>query len=193
MKETEHGFVLECCELDCDNRHFGTRFTSSHYHATQHLNTKHQTEVNTEPRGKWAKKRKTTTPICTTQISQFFKPICPMSSLASSSSTTVASPRSGSSQISGCNANHVDSIGSGGGQDDDVDSIGSGGGQDDDPEVKEVPPPPPPGNYADTPPMNMSGFSRATPKFPFIIGFHSLLQALIPSNPMLYLRRRVRL
>ena len=87
----------------------------------------------------------------------------------------------------------VDSIGSGGGQDDDVDSIGSGGGQDDDPEVTEVPPPPPPGNYADTPPMNMSGFSRATPKFPFIIGFHSLLQALIPSNPMLYLRRRVRL
>jgi len=83
--------------------------------------------------------------------------------------------------------------GSSGGQDDDVDSIGSGGGQDDDPEVKEVPPPPPPGNYADTPPMNMSGFSRATPKFPFIIGFHSLLQALIPSNPMLYLRRRVRL
>lgn len=54
-----------------------------------------------------------------------------MSSLASSSSTTVASPRSGSSQISGCNANHVD-------------SIGSGGGQDDDPEVTEVPPPPPP-------------------------------------------------
>ena len=80
-----------------------------------------------------------------------------------------------------------------GGQDDDVDSIGSGGGQDDDPEVTEVPPPPPPGNYADTPPINMSGFSRATPKFPFIIGFHSLLQALIPSNPMLYLRRRVRL
>jgi len=114
VKETEHGFVLECCELDCDNKHFGTRFTSSHYHATQHLNTKHQTheiEVNTEPRGKWAKKRKTTTPICTTQISQFFKPICPMSSLASSSSTTVASPRSGSSQISGCNANHVDSTG----------------------------------------------------------------------------------
>ena len=41
VKETEHGFVLECCELDCDNRHFGTRFTSSHYHATQHLHTKH--------------------------------------------------------------------------------------------------------------------------------------------------------
>ena len=43
VKETENGFVLECRELDCDNRHFGTRFTSSHYHATQHLNTRHQT------------------------------------------------------------------------------------------------------------------------------------------------------
>eukprot|EP00617_Octactis_speculum_P004434 CAMPEP_0185794322 /NCGR_PEP_ID=MMETSP1174-20130828/159955_1 /TAXON_ID=35687 /ORGANISM="Dictyocha speculum, Strain CCMP1381" /LENGTH=242 /DNA_ID=CAMNT_0028489551 /DNA_START=53 /DNA_END=784 /DNA_ORIENTATION=- len=148
VKETENGLVLECRELDCDNRHFGTRFTSSHYHATQHLNTKHQThEIEggsiLNPWEMGEKKEDDDPHLHDTNLT-ILQTDMPHIEFSLELEHDVASPRSGSSQISGCNANHVDSIGSGGGQDDDVDSIGSGGGQDDDPEVKEVPPPPPP-------------------------------------------------